>query len=229
MQSKINISLILSAVLLTVLCTMLASCRHSERETKEAQLVIGIYPHDKNSQTQGLILHNGFIYEGTGPCKNGPSSLRKIELSTGNILQYISLPKPVFGEGITVFDNRIIQLTYLTKTGYVYDLETFKQIRTFSYETEGWGLTNDGKHLIMSDGTSTLQFLDPETFEVVKRVQVHDRNGEIRAINELEYINGFIYANIFLTEIIKKIDPETGMVAGSFNLKTILGRHYKFG
>jgi glutaminyl-peptide cyclotransferase len=216
-------------VFFIILCSLLFSYQLSEAEIKDGHRVIDLYPHDKHSQTEGFELHNGFIYEGTGPCKDGPSSLRKIDLETGKIVKHVSLPSPIFGEGVTIFRNRIIQLTYQSKTGYVYELETFKQIKTFSYDTEGWGLTHDSKNLIMSDGTSTLQFLDPETFEVVKRIQVHDKNGEIRAVNELEYIKGYIYANIFLTEIIKKIDPETGMVVESFNLRTILKGHHKFG
>ncbi len=204
-------------------------CSASENvKTEEGSIVLDVYPHDKNAQTEGLELHNGFIYEGTGPCKDGPSSLRKIELETGKVIKYISLPSPLFGEGITIFNNRIIQLTYKSKTGYLYDLETFKQTGSFKYDTEGWGLTNDGKNLIMSDGTSTLQFLDPETFGVVKRVQVHDKNGEVRAINELEYIKGYIYANIFLTSDIKKIDPETGEVVHTFSLRSILKGHHTF-
>ena len=190
-------------------------------------MVIDVYPHDKNSQTEGLIYLNGFIYEGTGPCKDGPSSLRKLDLKTGRILQYLSLPSPVFGEGITVFGDRIIQLTYRTKTGYVYGLEDFHLIRKFSYETEGWGLTNDGKYLIMSDGSSTLHFLDPETFKEIKKIQVHDKNGEVRAVNELEYINGHIYANIFLTDYIIKICPDTGMVFRAFKLNKILEGYFK--
>ena len=192
-------------------------------------MVIDVYPHDKNSQTEGLILLKGYIYEGTGPCKDGPSSLRKIDLKTGKILQYLSLPSPVFGEGITVLGNRIIQLTYKSKTGYVYDLESFRLIRKFHYETEGWGLTNDGKHLIMSDGTSTLYFFDPDTFRVVKRITVHSNNGKIKAVNELEYINGSIYANIFLTDSIIKISPDTGRVLASFSLNKILKGYYKAG
>ncbi len=192
-------------------------------------MVIDVYPHDKRSQTEGLVFLNGYIYEGTGPCKNGPSSLRRLNLKTGRILQYLSFPPPVFGEGITVVGNRIIQLTYKSKTGYVFDLKSFRLIRKFYYETEGWGLTNDGKSLIMSDGTSTLTFFDPDTFSEVKKITVHDDNGEIRAVNELEYIKGYIYANIFLTPIIKKIDPETGRVLGSFNLNKILKGYYKSG
>jgi glutamine cyclotransferase len=225
-----NLQFRLIIVLLSlILFTPISGCRASEKIKKEnSSMVLDVYPHDKNSQTEGLELHNGFIYEGTGPCKDGPSSLRKIELEAGKVLKYISLPPPIFGEGITIFNNRIIQLTYKSKTGYVYDLETFREIRTFSYDTEGWGLTNDGKYLIMSDGTSTLQFLDPDTFEVLKRVQVHDKNGEIRAINELEYIKGYIYANIFLTSDIKKIDPETGAVVDTFSLRSILKGYHTF-
>ncbi len=226
---RINAYRLSSKVIYIILCTLLFAYQSSEAETEDEHKVIDVYPHDKNAQTEGFELHNGFIYEGTGPCKDGPSSLRKIDLETGKVLKYISLPRPIFGEGITIFGSRIIQLTYKTKRGYVYDLETFKQIGTFSYDTEGWGLTNDGKNLIMSDGTSTLQFLDPETFEVVKRVQVHDKNGEVRAVNELEYIKGHIYANIFLTSGIKKIDPETGAVIESFSLRSILNGHHKFG
>ena len=196
---------------------------------KKSHRVIDVYPHDKNSQTEGLLFLNGYIYEGTGPCKDGPSSLRRLDLKTGKILQYLSFPSPVFGEGITVFGNRIIQLTYKSKTGYVFDLKSFKLIRKFYYETEGWGLANDGKFLIMSDGTATLTFFDPDTFSEVKKIIVHDDNGEIRAVNELEYIKGYIYANIFLTPIIKKIDPETGRVLQSFDLNKILKGYYKSG
>ena len=214
--------------ILLTLFTLLLHCHCANAGTDDGHRVIDIYPHDKKSQTEGFELHNGFIYEGTGPCKDGPSSLRKIDLETGKVIKYVSLPSPIFGEGITIFNNRIIQLTYTTKTGYVYELETFKKIKEFHYETEGWGLTNDGKNLIMSDGTPTLQFLDPDTFEVVKRIQVHDKNGEVRAVNELEYIKEYIYANIFLTSEIKKIDPETGAVVDSFNLRSILKDHHKF-
>ena len=218
---------IISSVLFLMLFTSPFACTASETDKNNNSMVIDAYPHDKNSQTEGLIYLNGFIYEGTGPCKDGPSSLRKLDLKTGKILQYLSLTPPIFGEGITVFGDRIIQLTYRSKTGYVYGLENFNLIREFSYETEGWGLTNDGRHLIMSDGTSTLHFLDPGTFKVIKKIQVHDKNGEIRAVNELEYINGFIYANIFLTDNIKKINPDTGRVMKTFRLNKILKGYYK--
>lgn len=218
-------AIIISIILLTSLSA--TTMEISKRE--KSRLVIDVYPHDKNSQTEGLIYLNSFIYEGTGPCKDGPSSLRRIDLKTGKILQYISLPSPVFGEGITVFGNRIIQLTYKTKTGYVYGLEKFNLIKKFHYESEGWGLTNDGINLIMSDGTSTLHYIDPDTFKEVKKIQVHNKNGEIRAVNELEYINGYIYANIFLTPYILKISPDNGKVLKSYNLNEILKGYYKPG
>ncbi len=217
----------ISVIFALILSISPFACMASETVKNKSSMVLGVYPHDKNSQTEGLIYLNGFIYEGTGPCKDGPSSLRKIELKTGKILQYLSLPSPVFGEGITVFGDRIIQLTYKAKTGYVYGLEKFNLIRKFSYETEGWGLTNDGRYLIMSDGTSTLHFMDPETFEETKKIQVHDDNGEVRAVNELEYINGYIYANIFLTDNIKKICPDTGKVLKTFRLNQILKGYYR--
>ncbi len=218
---------LISAVLFPFLFISPFACTASEIVKNKSSMVIDVYPHDKNSQTEGLIYLNGFIYEGTGPCKDGPSSLRRLDLKTGEILQYLSLPAPIFGEGITVFGDRIIQLTYRSKTGYVYDLEKFNLIGKFSYETEGWGLSNDGKHLIMSDGTSTIHFIDPETFKEVKKIQVHDKNGEVRAVNELECINGYIFANIFLTDNIIKICPETGKVLESYKLNKILDGYYK--
>ncbi len=219
----------ISAALFIILLLSSTSCTALNTDKKENRNVIEVYPHDKYSQTEGLIYLNGFIYEGTGPCKDGPSSLRRLDLKTGKILQYISLPEPIFGEGITVLDDRIIQLTYRSRTGYVYSLKDWSLIRKFSYETEGWGLTNDGKNLIMSDGSSTLFFLSPETFEIVKKITVHNNNGELRAVNELEYINGYIYANIFLTDTILKISPDTGEVKKSYRLKNLLKGYYKPG
>ena len=218
---------LISTIIFFILFISPFSCTASETKKNKDGMVIDVYPHDKNAQTEGLIYLNGFIYEGTGPCKDGPSSLRRLELKTGSTLQYLSLPAPVFGEGITIFGNRIIQLTYRTRTGYVYGLEKFNLLRKFNYETEGWGLTNNNRHLIMSDGTSTLHFLDPENFKEVKKIEVHDKNGEVRSVNELEYINGYIYANIFLTDSIIKINPDTGRVIATFSLNKILKDYYQ--
>lgn len=196
---------------------------------KKKYQVIDIYPHDSNAQTEGLIYHEGDLYEGTGPCLDGPSSLRKINMKTGDLLKYLSLDPPIFGEGITILDDRIIQLTYKLKTGYVYRLKDFQLLEKFNYDnSEGWGLTHNGKYLIMSDGTPVLHFLDPVTFKEIKKVIVHKNRKRISKINELEYINGRIYANVFLTDLILIISPETGEVMESIRLKEILKDYYSF-
>jgi glutamine cyclotransferase len=160
--------------------------------------IINTYPHDPDAFTQGLVFKDGFLYEGTG--LNGKSSLRKVELETGKILQMKQLPSQFFGEGITVFESKIIQLTYRSRIGFVYDLSSFDLLQTFTYPTEGWGLTHDGKQLIMSNGTALLFFLDPGTFEITGRVKVIDNNGPVSGLNELEWVQGFIYANVWQTD-----------------------------
>lgn len=205
------------------------SYTYSNEFAKEKKLTVSdVYPHDKNSQVEGLIYYGGYLYEGTGPCLDGPSSLRKINLKTGDILKYSSLEPPIFGEGITIFDDRIIQLTYKSKTGYVYRMKDFQLIDKFRYNTEGWGLTHNGEHLIMSDGTPTLHFIDPITFKEVKKVIVHKNRKKISRINELEFIKGRIYANVFLTDLILIISPETGEVMESIRLNEVLKGHYYF-
>jgi len=193
---------------------------------KKKYKVIDVYPHDSNAQTEGLIYYKGYLYEGTGPCLNGPSSLRKINMKNGSFLKYMDLTPPIFGEGITIFNDRIIQLTYKSKTGYVYNLKDFQLIEKFHYDTEGWGLTHNGKYLIMSDGTPILHFLDPVTFKETGRITVHDNKENISRINELEYINGKIYANVFLTDLILIIAPESGKVLESIGLKKVLKGYY---
>jgi len=178
--------------------------------------IVNIYPHDTNAFTEGLVYSNGFLFESTG--LNGESSLRRVDLTTGNILQEITLPSQYFGEGITIVNNTIIQLTWQSQIGFVYDKTTFALLRNFTYPTEGWGLTFDGKHLIMSDGTDNLYFLDPTTFHRTGQIQVHDGNTSIVNINELEYINGDVYANIWLTNKIAIINPDTGQVKAWIDL-----------
>jgi glutamine cyclotransferase len=180
--------------------------------------VINEYPHDQNAFTQGLVMEEGVLYEGTGLWGN--STLRRVDLETGNVLQMYALPDEFFGEGITVFGDRIIQLTWQSQKGFVYDKYSFDLLREFSYPTEGWGITNDGNQLIMSDGTANLYFLDPETFEKVGQVEVHD-NGTVTNLNELEYINGEVYANIWGEDKIAIIDPHTGQVKGWIDLTGI--------
>ena len=178
------------------------------------------YPHDQNAFTQGLAFGDGVLYEGTG--LRGYSTLRRVELETGIVLQLYELPDEFFGEGVTVYGNRIIQLTWQAHVGFVYDRESFDLQRQFSYPTEGWGLTHDGDHLIMSDGTSTLRFLDAWTFEGVGQVQVHDHQGPVTGLNELEYVRGEIYANVWKTDRIARISPGTGQVTGWIDLTGLL-------
>lgn len=183
--------------------------------------IINSYPHDPEAFTQGLIFDGGFLYESTG--KRGRSTLRRVELETGNILQKYSLPTRYFGEGLALWKDKLIQLTWQGGVGFVYDNKTFDFLYKFFYSTEGWGLTHDNHRLIMSDGSSTLSFLNAETFQQVKQIQVHDNNKFISNLNELEYIKGEIYANIWLTNYIARISPETGQVKGWINLEGLLG------
>ncbi len=182
--------------------------------------IINTYPHDRNAFTQGLVFDNGFLYEGTGIF--GKSSLRKSELETGKVIKSYHLPDKFFGEGVALWDDKLIQLTWQSHVGFVYDKDSFLILQEFSYPTEGWGLTHDGKHLIMSDGTATLYFLNPDTFDEVGRIEVRSRDMPITNLNELEYIKGAIYANVWLTDSIAIISPETGQVAGWLCLEGLL-------
>jgi glutamine cyclotransferase len=182
--------------------------------------IVSIYPHDRDVFTEGLVFENGVIYEGTGVY--GRSSLRKVDLETGNVLQNYELPSEYFGEGITVFRDIIIQLTWQSHIGFVYDKNSFELLRDFTYATEGWGITNDGERLIMSDGTSILYFLDPDTFRTIGHIEVYDNDTPINKLNELEYINGQIFANIWQTDEIAMIDPCNGQVTGWIDLSGLL-------
>ena len=184
--------------------------------------VINTFPHDPKAFTQGLVFEDDFLYEGTG--RYGQSSLRRVKLETGDVLQICELSPEFFGEGITIYRDNIIQLTFKENVGFVYDKNSFELLREFSYPTEGWGITHDGRHLIMSDGTSTLYFLDPETFEQVSRIRVYDRDVPVWGLNELEYVEGQIYANIWPTERIVRVAPDTGQVMGWINLEGLLTR-----
>ena len=182
--------------------------------------VVNSYPHDRNAFTEGLVLENGVLYEGTG--LRGHSTLRKVDLETGNILQIRELPAQLFGEGVTVYRDRVIQLTWQSNVGFVYDKNRLELLQEFNYATEGWGITHDGKRLIMSDGTSTLYFLDPDTFAEIGRIEVSDRDRLITRINEMEYVGGEIYANIWQTDRIVRIAPQTGQVTGWIDLEGLL-------
>lgn len=181
--------------------------------------VINAYSHDRNAFTEGLVFEDGVLYEGTG--LNGESSLRREELETGKVLQFVNLSNQYFGEGITVFEDKIVQLTWQSHKGFVYNRDSFDLLQEFSYTTEGWGITQDGSRLIMSDGTATLHFLNPETFEETGTVNVNDNGTPIIRLNELEYINGEVYANVWLTEKIAIINPQTGAVRAWLNMQGI--------
>jgi glutamine cyclotransferase len=182
--------------------------------------IVNIFHHDQKAFTQGLVFENGVLYEGTGI--EGHSELRKVELETGNVLQRVKLPDQYFGEGVTIFKDQIIQLTYQSKVGFVYDKDSFELLREFTYPTEGWGITHDGTHLIMSDGTPMLYFLDPETLKQINRMMVLEQDRPVWGLNELEYVNGEIYANVWPTDRIVRIEPETGKVVGWIDMKGLL-------
>jgi glutamine cyclotransferase len=182
--------------------------------------IIHTYPHDREAYTQGLIFVEGVLYESTGLW--GASTLRKVALETGEVLQIYSLPDQYFGEGLTLFGDRLIQLTWQSQIGFVYDRDSFALLGTFSYPTQGWGLTHDTQDLIMSDGSATLHFLDPHTFEERKQVQVYDENGLVARLNELEYIDGQVYANVYQTNRVARIDPQSGRVTAWIDLAGLL-------
>ena len=180
--------------------------------------VINSYPHDQAAFTEGLEWANGVLYEATGY----QSTLRRVDLSSGQVLQSQALSSEYFGEGLTVWQDQIVQLTWQSHLGFVYDKTTFKLLRQFNYPSEGWGLTHDDTYLIMSDGTPVIHFLDPDTFQEVKKIEVHDARGPIVNLNELEYICGEIFANIWQTDRIARISPATGQVIGWIDLSGLL-------
>ena len=182
--------------------------------------IVNTYPHDRDAFTEGLVFEDGVLYEGTGLF--GHSALRRVELETGDILQIRELSDQFFGEGVTIYENKIIQLTWKSNIGFVYDKNSFELLQEFNYSTEGWGITHNGTCLIMSDGTSTLHFLDLQTFEEIGQLEVFDSDCPITRLNELEYIQGEIYANVWQTDWVARIAPETGQVIGWVELGGLL-------
>ncbi|MHB1021921.1 MAG: glutaminyl-peptide cyclotransferase [Acidobacteriaceae bacterium] len=182
--------------------------------------VVHTYPHDSSAFTQGLLYLDGHLYEGTG--LHGQSSVRMVDLTTGRVLQHYDLPQQYFGEGLTDWGSTLVELTWQAHEGFVYDRFSFRLLRTFTYSGEGWGLTHDSKSLIMSDGTPYLRFLDPKTFKEVRRIEVTDRGKPVKELNELEYVRGEIYANVWMTDRIARISPATGRVLGWIDLRGLL-------
>jgi len=182
--------------------------------------VVHAYPHDEHAFTQGLVYVDGHLYESTG--LNNKSSLREEDLATGRILKFQEVPGKYFAEGLTDWGSTLIQLTWQAHIAFVYDRATFRFLRSFHYDGEGWGLTHDAKYLILSDGSPALKFLDPATFKVVRTITVKDRGKPVTELNELEYIHGEIYANIWHADRIARISPATGRVLGWIDLTGIL-------
>lgn len=181
--------------------------------------VVARYPHDSGAFTEGLAFGSGGLYESVG--LNGRSQLRRVDLTTGRTTRVQPLAAQFFGEGLTVLEGQIYQLTWQNHLGFVYDEASFRQLNTFSYPTEGWGLTTDGTRLIMSDGTDRLSFLDPKSLKVTGSLAVRDRGVPLRRLNELEYVNGLVYANVWFSDWIARIDPVSGQVVGWIDARAL--------
>jgi glutamine cyclotransferase len=178
--------------------------------------IVHAYPHDPDAYTQGLLFRDGFLYESTG--LNGHSSLRKVRLESGEVVQRVTVADRYFAEGLADWHDELVQLTWQSQVGFVYGLPAFDRRRTFSYPGEGWGLTQDGVRLIMSDGTSVLRFLDPSSLAEIGRQPVTENGSPVELLNELEFVKGAIYANVYQTDDIVIIEPETGRVTGRLHL-----------
>ena len=182
--------------------------------------IVRVFPHDTSAYTQGLAYRDGFLYEGTG--RNGQSSLRKVRLETGEVIQRLGLGPEFFGEGITIIKDRVFQLTWKSGVGFVYDLNSFHLLRKFAYSGEGWGLATDGRDLLLSDGTSEIRVLDSETFREKRRLRVHEGTTPVDQVNELEFVEGQIFANVWHSNRIARISSQTGNVVGWIDLTELL-------
>lgn len=210
-------------MLLICACAVCAMAATSISAPADSYQVVHSYPHDPGAFTQGLIYVDGHLYESTG--LNGRSSIRMVDLYTGKVLQKFDLPPNYFAEGLTDWGSTLVQLTWKAQKGFVYDRFSFSLLRTFPYQGEGWGLTHDDQQLIMSDGSSYLRFLDPKTFRETRRIHVTDDAGRaVEELNELEYVRGEIYANIWQSDTIVRISPRTGKVLGKIDLSGIINK-----
>lgn len=188
--------------------------------------IVNVYPHDASAFTEGLVYEDGFLYESTG--RFNESTLRKVDLQTGEVIKLHKLDENYFGEGITVYDNKIFQLTWKTNVGFIYDKDSFNLTNKFYYNTEGWGITHNDEYLIMSDGTDEIYFLNPKNFKRVYSIRVHDEFRPITRLNELEFIQGEIYANVWRSDKIARICPHSGRITGWIDLKGLLSpKEYK--
>jgi glutaminyl-peptide cyclotransferase len=224
-RARVGVIAVVLAGLAVVLAPQLQARPAAQRGTRLAPVlsydVVKTYAHDPAAYTQGLIFRDGYLFESTG--LHGQSSLRKVRLETGEVVQRREIDKRYFGEGLTEWGGKLLQLTWETNIGFVYDLSSFTPLNTFTYAGEGWGLAQDGKRLIMSDGTSALRFLDPETQREISRIRVKDGDRAVDRLNELEVVNGEIYANVYVTDRIAIIAPDTGQVTAWLDLAALKG------
>jgi glutaminyl-peptide cyclotransferase len=200
---------------------------HAGRPPEYTFKVVRTFHHDPAAFTQGLAYRDGFLYEGTG--LNGRSSLRKVRLETGEVVQQVNLSQEFFGEGITILKNEVLEITWKSQTGFVYNLSDFRLLRWFPYAGEGWGLASDGRELFMSDGTPEIRVLDPATLSLKRRFTVHDGTTRIDQLNELEFVEGQIFANVWQTDRIARISPRTGRIVGWIDLKGLMGPTVQLG
>ena len=215
----LSLSILVVGIVATA-CVMWASQSSNGQAQLFSLRVIKSFPHDRNAYSQGLLIHEGRLLEGTG--KYGESTLREVDLNSGKVLKQLDLPSSVFGEGIAIAGNRLLQLSWKSRLAFEYDQKTLEPTgKRFSYTGEGWGLTHDGKRWIMSDGTSVLRFLDTETFEEVGSVSVQNEGRRVLNLNELEFVDGQVFANIWKKDTIVRIDPKTGQVTGIINARSI--------
>jgi glutamine cyclotransferase len=221
MTGRFAITLIFAALFLALLAGCIEDeAPHAQKVPVHGYRVVAVYPHDPGAFTQGLAYRDGVLYEGTG--LYGRSELRETRLETGEVARSRSLSSQLFGEGVALWEDRLVQLIWRSGIGLVWDLENLTVVRTFVYPTEGWGITNDGRNLIMSDGSSELRFLDPESFRVTRTIEVLAEGQPLPRLNELEYIEGLIYANVWETDEIAVISPETGVVVAWIDLSGLL-------
>ena len=236
---KVTLGRIVAALLPMIAAVMFVSAQTTERvqvKGKPASVtvaqpgaipvlgatVVKTFPHDRHAFTQGLEFFGGYFYESTG--RQRQSTLRQVAIETGKVVRSVKLPDESFGEGLTIFHGKIYQLTWLDKAGFIYDLPTFRKLGKFSYSTEGWGLTHDDASLILSDGTNRLQYIDPTSFQVTKTLEVFAGSEAVTNLNELEFIRGEIWANIWHSDRIARIDPKSGQVVAWIDLTDIAER-----
>jgi glutamine cyclotransferase len=208
--------LLLSGLALAFLPAVPSGAQSQGSAKRDSARIVREFPHDTSAFTQGLEFNKGVLYESTG--LPGQSGIRRVDLETGKVSPLLRLPAPYFGEGITILNGQMLQLTWQHQTGFVYQFPEIKLLKQFQYSGEGWGLTNDGKMIYMSDGTSQIRVLDPATLKEVKRIQVQDGGRPVQALNELEWVKGEIYANVWTTDSIVRINPASGAVTGWIDL-----------